>query len=181
MSAASEHEHSRKAPFHGRKVYFSGSIKGAPEPDPHFAWKLVQYMAHGGADVLSEHVAARSRDEMDTVYAARTGQVIQEMLAEPEPWWGIREQDNAWVDEASHMVALVNAPSLGVGMEIERALTKPHRGLNETPILGLIHADLLDSLSYMVRWISSEEAAFQLQEYTSLHDAQRHVGRFLRR
>jgi len=46
-----------KLPFRGLKVYFSGSIRGSPEPDPEFPRKLVQYMTTGGADVLSEHVA----------------------------------------------------------------------------------------------------------------------------
>ena len=49
----------RNFPFTGKKVYYSGSISGVPEPDPEFAWKLVRYMIDNGADVLSERVAAR--------------------------------------------------------------------------------------------------------------------------
>lgn len=175
-----ERKTSPERPFEGRKVYFSGSIKGAPEREPHFAWELVRFMGEGGADVLSEHVAARTQQERDFVRAARTGKLLDEMLAEPEPWWDIRRQDNVWVDEATHVVALVNAPSLGVGMEIERAILKPSRGLNETPILALIHAELLESLSYMVRGITSEEAAFQLRTYYDLAEAQAVVTEFLK-
>lgn len=166
-------------PFEGTKVYFSGSIKGAPEADPHFAWHLVQYMGQKGADVLSEHVAGRSQAEMDAIRAVRTGQIIQEMLEKPVPWIDIRRQDNIWVDEATHMVALVNAPSLGVGMELERTILKPSRGLNLTPILALMHEDLLGQLSYMVRGITPEEAAFHLRTYRDLEEAQSHIDGFL--
>lgn len=166
-------------PFEGKKVYFSGSIKGATEADPHFAWHLVQYMGQKGANVLSEHVAARTREEMDEIRAARTGQIIEEMLAQPEPWFDIRRQDNEWVDQATHVVALVNAPSLGVGMEIERAILKPERGLPLTPILALMHEDLLGRLSYMVRGITPEEADFHLKLYSTLPEAQKHIDNFL--
>lgn len=165
--------------FDGKKVYFSGSIKGAPEPDPHFAWKLVQYIGERGADVLSEHVVARSQAEMDQIRALRSGLEMQEMLADPEPWFRVSDQDNIWVDEATHMVALVNAPSHGVGMEIGRAILKPERGLNRTPVLALIHRNLLDSLSYMIRGISPEKAAFQLRTYQDLAEAQAHTHDFL--
>ncbi len=167
-------------PFYGRLVYFSGSIKGAPESDPEFAWKLVQYMGINGADVLSEHVAARNQEEMDQIRARRTGQEIQEMLAQQEPWFGIRKKDTEWVDQASHVVALVNAASHGVGMEIERAILKPRMGLNVTPILCLVHEQVLDRLSYMIKGVSKEECpVFYLNTYTDIKNAQSIVYSFL--
>lgn len=169
-----------KLPFKGLKIYYSGSIKGAPEADPHFPWHLVQYMAENGADVLSEHVAARSQQEMDHIRAKRIGMTVQRLLANPEPWYGIRKQDIEWVDEATHMVALVNAPSHGVGMEIERALLKPARGLGVTPILCLIHQDLLSKLTFMIRGVAEEESrAFFLQPYTDLRHATSIIHKFL--
>jgi hypothetical protein len=63
-------------PFAGLEVYYSGSIRGIPESDPEFPWRLVQYMAQGGADVLSEHVAARTPAEMEEIRARRVGERI---------------------------------------------------------------------------------------------------------
>jgi hypothetical protein len=167
-------------PFEGRIVYYSGSIKGTPEPDPEFAWKLVRYMGKNGADVLSEHVAARNQQEMDEIRTRRIGITIQEFQKNPEPWFAIRHQDLKWVNEASHVVALVNAPSLGVGMEIQRALDKPKLGMNETPILCLTREDLLPKLSFMIRGVSAEESSnFQIKTYQNLEQAQKHIFDFL--
>ena len=177
----SEGSPKEKLPFTGKTVYFSGSIRGVAEVDPDFAWHLVRYMGTGGANVLSEHVAGRSEEERMAMYAQRTGQVVDALRAEQEPWWGFRQQDVEWVDQASHFVALINAPSFGVGMEIERAILKPTRGLPSTPILALIDHRLLDSLSFMVRGITTEEAAFHLRTYATLEDAQEHISDFLKK
>ena len=167
-------------PFERSKVYYSGSIKGTPEPDPEFAWKLVQYMAQNGADVLSEHVAGRNQQEMDEIRARRIGMTIQQLKNNSEPWIGIRRQDLEWVNEATHVVALVNAPSLGVGMEIQRAIDKPKLGMNKTPILCLVQESVLPKLSYMVRGVVPEESSlFQLQTYQNLEQAQQHIFDFL--
>lgn len=166
--------------FEGKKVYYSGSIKGAPEADPEFAWKLVQYMIENGAEILSEHVAARSKEEMDTVRARNIGMTVQEMLAQPEPWFGIRRQDLDWVDEASHVVAVINAPSHGVGMELEHAILKPRLGLNTTPILCLVHEDLSEKVSFMIRGVSKGETPyFYIETYTDLETAKSTVSKFL--
>jgi len=166
--------------FEGLKVYYSGSIKGTPEPDVEFPWKLVQYMARNGADVLSEHVAARSTKEMDEIRARRIGITIQQLKEDTQPWIGIRRQDLDWVNEATHVVALVNSPSHGVGMEIQRALDKPALGMNETPVLCLVHSELLPKLSFMVRGVTPKESpTFQLRAYQDLQQAQQHIFDFL--
>lgn len=175
-----EAHHTKEKPFEGLQVYYSGSIKGVPEAEPDFPWQLVQYMGKGGADVLSEHVAARNQQEMDEIRARRWGMEVQEMLAQPEPWFGIRRNDIEWVDQVTHVVALVNAPSHGVGMEIERAILKPERGLNETPILCLVHKQMLDKLSFMVRGVTEDESPrFQLRTYSHLEDAKIVIHDFL--
>jgi hypothetical protein len=176
------HAELESKPFEDLKVYYSGSIKGVPEPDPEFPWKLVQYMAEGGADVLSEHVAARTKTEMHEIRSRRTGLKVEELLSmsQQDYWDFIRKQDCLWVDEATHVVALVNGPSHGVGMEIERAIHKPERGLNNTPILCLIRDDMFDNLTAMIKGISKEENPnFFLKTYQSLPEAQKHIFDFL--
>lgn len=167
-------------PFKGLKVYYSGPIKGAPEVESDFPWNLVQYIASKGADVLSEHVASRSASEMIEIRARRIGVETKKLLSHPEPWFDIRKQDMAWVDEATHFIALVNTPSHGVGMEIERALLKPERGLPETPILCLVHESLINNLSFMIRGVSNEESdKFFVKKYHDLDDAKNIIYDFL--
>jgi hypothetical protein len=134
-------------------------------------------MSEKGANVLSEHVAARTPEEMESIRATRIGERIKEIQGHPEPWLAVRKIDVEWVDEATHIVSLVNAPSHGVGMEIERALLKPERGLPFTPILCLIKEEFLEKLSYMVRGIKDE--GFFLKTYQNIFDAESLVNDFL--
>jgi hypothetical protein len=158
--------------FRNKKIYFSASIKGAPELDPTLAWKLVSYMAKQGADVLSEHVAAQTKEDMRRIFSERSGKSIYDLFVGPQSASNIREIDMKWVDEATHFVALVNGPSHGVGMEIERALLKPLRGLPSTPILCLVHNDVYDKLSCMIKGISQEECpVFYLKRYENFEEA----------
>jgi hypothetical protein len=167
-------------PFKGIKVYYSGSINGASEEDPDFGWKMVQYMGEEGAEVLSEYVAARTKEEREKILATKIGMELDEMLSHPEPWYQIRKKDLEWVDEATHFVALVNGPSHGVGMELERAILKPNRGLNPTPILCLVQKDQLNKLTYMIRGISMDECPdYFLRTYNILDDAKRMIYAFL--
>jgi len=169
-------------PFEGLRVYYSGTIKGSPEPDPELPWKLVRFMADRGADVLSEHVAARTPAEMDEIRARRIGRTIQQLYQEPEPWIGVRRQDLQWVNEADCVVALVNAPSSGVGMELQRAIDKPGLGMNQTPILCLVRSDVLPRLSFMVHGITPEEnPGSEIKEYVTTEEVQQYIFDFLSR
>lgn len=161
-------------PFADKKVYYSGSIHGVIDHESNFAWQLVQFMSLGGADVLSEHVAARTADEMAEIFIRRAGFDFRKVT---DPWIQIRKQDLMWVDQATHSVAVVNGPSHGVGIEIEHALHKPLRGLNETPILALVHQERLDNLSWMIRGIFNP--SFYLKTYGSLDEANGLVYDFL--
>jgi hypothetical protein len=165
-------------PYSKCKVYYSGSIKGIPEPDKELPWKLVRFMAEGGADVLSEHVAARSHKEMEEIRAKRIGDRMSEVENNPEPWFGVRKMDLEWVEEATHLVALVNSPSSGVGMEIQHAIDKPRMGLNKTPILCLVREDLADKITWMIRGLTSEEA--HLRTYKDYTEATQLIDKFLR-
>lgn len=175
----------KEKPFAGTFVYYSGSIKGVKETDPDFAWQLVQYMSKQGTDVLSEHVAARTLEEMETIRARRCGLNIDELLLIKQSEQGskfLRQKDLEWVHQATHVVALVNGPSHGVGMEIQEALRKPQLGFNHTPILCLVHQDILQSLSGMVKGISPEvdgEIEFYLKTYKDLSEAKLIIHDFL--
>jgi hypothetical protein len=169
----------KEKPFEGLKVYYSGSIKGVANPEPDFAFNLVNYILELGADVLSEHVGGRNSEEMNEIFLHRTGidrRTIQ------NPWYLAREVDMKWVDEATHLIAVVNGPSHGVGMELERAILKPQRGLKQTPILCLVQEGLMEKLTWMVRGISKEECPnFYLETYKELADAKTKIIDFLTR
>lgn len=168
-------------PFYGSKVYFSGSIKGVPEAEPDFAWKIVQFMEDGGAEVLSKHVAARSPEEMDRIRTQKMGIPLENWKSLAEPWFLTRKSDREWVDEATHLVALVNSPSHGVGMEIERALLKPERGLALTPILCFVSPSSIKNLSFMIKGVNPLEECpcYSLETYRSLNEAKGKIYYFL--
>ena len=169
-----------KKTFEGIKVYYSGSIKGMPEADPEFPKNLVKYMSENGAEVLSEHVAGRNQQECDEMMVKKIGITIEEFKAEKEPWFRVRKLDIDWVDEADCVVALVNSPSLGVGMELQRAVDKEKLGMKKTPILCLVRDDLKDKLSFMVSGINADESdVFYLRAYKNLEEAQKHIFDFL--
>jgi len=166
--------------FKDLKVYYSGSVKGVPEKDPEFVWELVQYLIKNGADVLSEHVSGRNQEEKDQIFAKNTGKTIKEIKNDSQLQFTIRSQDIKWVDQATHVIALVNSPSLGVGMEIQRAIDKTKLGMNETPILCLVRQDIFPKLSFMIKGISSQESPkFKLSVYKDLEEAKKHIFNFL--
>lgn len=166
-----------KKPFRGKRVYFSNSVTGVPDVNRDFGWKLVRYMKKNGAEVLSDFVGARSRKEHIKMFLEKTDFNRDK---EPNPWFFVRKTDTELVDIATHVVAIVNGPSYGVGMEIERAILKPQRGLGETPILCLVREDLLKDLSFMIRGVSRQEAPkFRLRTYKNLNEAENIISEFI--
>jgi hypothetical protein len=106
-------------PFAGTRVYYSGSIAGAREIDQNLPWELVQFMKLNGAIVSSEHVAARTKEEMTEIRARNIGMTVEELnLIEGTDISRriIRATDLLWVYEATHVVALVNM-GLATGLE----------------------------------------------------------------
>jgi len=165
--------------FKGIKIYYSGSIQGAAEMDREFPKKLVQFMQENGANVLSNHVALGDQKKANELLGQQIG-IDFESISIEEKAKIIRHQDMAWVDEATHVVALVNSPSHGVGTEIQRALDKEKMGMNKTPILCLIKDDLKDKLSFMISGINTNESdVFYLRTYQNLEEAQKHIFDFL--
>jgi hypothetical protein len=167
-----------KKPFKGRKVYFSNSITGMPDIDGNFGWELVNFMKENGAEVLSDFVGARSKEEHIKMFAQKTG---FDRYKEKNWWFKVREIDTGLVDEATHLVAVVNGPSFGVGMELERAILRPERSLPEAKILCLVEKGRLKGLSAMVRGVSSEESKdFRLQVYKDIEEAKDKIMTFLK-
>ena len=114
---------------------------------------------------------------MDDIFARRSG-VDRRKLA--EPWFEARRIDFQWVDQATHLVAVVNGPSHGVGMELQRAIDKPLMGMNRTPVLCIAHQDLLEKVTWMIRGATNERmTVFKFALYLTLQDAQRTIEKLL--
>ncbi len=65
-------------------------------------------------------------------------------------------------------------------MEIQRAIDKPRMGMNLTPVLCLVHEELFDKVTWMIRGVSAiESPVFRLAVYLALQDAQNKIEEFL--
>ena len=142
-------------PFKGLKVYISTSLRGGLDPDFKLVQELAEYLKAKGAKILDEHVVKDKEQSFETL-KRRVKEDGEKLLYPEQPWFDIRRFDTKWVDEADLLIAFVNNPSLGVGMEIERALLRVERGLKPIPIICLVRKEKLDSLSWMVRGIKEE-------------------------
>lgn len=160
------------------KVYFSASIRGGRRY-VRFLRRCVKYIQLLGAEVLSENVVAETQSERNTIFHKNTGLSLQD---DSFPWKTVRQINIDWVDQADYLIAEVTAPSLGVGMEIQRALDKQKMGLNFTKILCLCHADIMeeDGLSWMIKGTEvKRESGFQLVSYRSFDDIKKIITKFL--
>src|SRR3989338_2250031 len=153
----SERKEQIEKPFDGMRVYFSNSIKGKMGEVEDIGQEVVGFLSENGADVLSENVAYLKPEDGLPIFERRTGIDLTRITEPIERAKTIRGVDIAWVDEATHLVAVVNGASYGVGMELQRALDKPKMGMNETPILCLVHQSSLEKLSSMVRGVDAEK------------------------
>ncbi|SRR5260221_3339624 len=180
---ATDRIENKEKPFEGKKIYYSGSIRGIANSDPNFAWNLVQHMQENGANVLDPHVGARNRDEMAEIFFERSGINIAAIEDKKEKAKVARRQDLKWVEEANYLVALVTSPSHGVGIEIQHAILKPRLGLNKTPILFLVHKSVvdIDMLSNMITGIDEveENVDYKIGVYESEEEAKELITNFL--
>lgn len=177
--ASADRVEKKEKPFEGKKVYFSGSISGVAHPEPFFFHHLVRHMVDNGADVLSEHVGGRSYDERETIRTRRLGFDVR-TLDNPAPV--VRRKDIEWVEEATHVVAVVDTPSTGVGMEVQHALNKHRMGMNLTPVLCLVQKDILDEdrLTDMIGGINMDDSPVAyVIPYTDMEDAKNIITNFL--
>ncbi len=164
--------------FEGKRIYFSAPIKGVPNSNPYFIESIVKYLKDNGAVVLSEHVAGKNDEERNSMFIKESG-INRLILENPSPV--IRQTDISWVDEAGYLIAIVDTPSIGVGMEIQRALDKHKMGMNLTPVLCLVSEDRWEKeLSNMVKGISKTDSpSAEVMKYVSTDHAKRVARGFL--
>ncbi len=153
--------------FKNCKIYISTSLRGGKDPDFKLVQKLAEYLKKEGAKILDEHVVA-DKENSRSVLEKRVKEDGKKFLFPNEPWKDIRRIDHEWVDEADLLIAFVNKPSFGVGMEIERALLRKERGLKPIPIIVFVRKENLSSLSWMVRGINSP--SFTLKTYSRIEE-----------
>jgi len=91
----------------------------------------------------------------------------------------IYELDSYLVDQATHMIIILDKTSFGVAMELEKALLKPTRGLQKTKILGIIHKDNYTKLSEMVRGSAEKYDNFEIKVYENPKEIKGFVVEFL--
>lgn len=163
--------------FQGCVVYYSGSLHGVLNTPEDFGWNLVRFMEANGATVLDPHVAGRTQEEKLRLFIETRGYDHRE---EEAPWIAIEEEDINEVDRATHMVAVVNGASHGVGNEIQRAIDNFEMRGKRTEILCLVHEDNLSKLSWMIRGKEKfKYPNFHLKTYKDSEDAKRIVSDFL--
>lgn len=166
-----------------KKIYFSTSILGAAEADADLPEKLVSFMIESGFDVVSKHVALPSnfisaagvKMKLPAPVAAKAADMTETEICQE-----IRDFDTKGVDASDYIITLINAPAHGVGMELERALLRPERGLSPAKILCLASANPAPRISGMIRGINPAQFPhFQLSLYKDAADAKRIVELFL--
>ncbi len=111
-----------------KKVYFAGAIKGDRSAAAIFK-DIIEHIQSLDAKVLTEHFKL---ENPNTFLAEFIGKEHADLLPED-----IEKQDTAWINECTHLVAEVSAPSTGTGREIEYARSKHLYGYPEAKILCL--------------------------------------------
>ncbi len=114
------------------KVYFAGSITGDRSKAGNFKY-IISYMQQLGVKVLTEHFGL---DNPNMRLAEIINKKYEDLTAED-----IERQDTAWIDECTHVVAEISAPSTGTGREVEYARSKHLYGHVPAKVLCLYAAD----------------------------------------
>ena len=158
-----------------KTIYFSASVSGVINIPPDFLKDLVAVMKEEGYRVLSEHIVHGMSEENFRLLSKNSGKHIPQREGYE---FDIRTIDMQWVDQADYFVAIVDGPSHGVGMEIERALLRPERGLDVVPILCLVQRENFSKVTAMIKGVKAPN--FALSQYGDLADASQIVLNFLR-
>ena len=168
-------------PFDGKIIYFSAAISGGRHKDPSLLVDVVNYMEENGAIVLSKHVAIADREERNSVFIQESG--FNRDWMEGNVAERIREADLGWIKDATHLIALVDTPSTGAGMEIQYALLKHKMGMNLTPVLCLFPARKWEKKkSNMVKGIGIKDSpAAYVESYKNKEHAEQIIYDFLQK
>lgn len=175
MALPETNQEKKEKPFQGKVVYFSASIRGALHPNPEVGYEIARLMVEGGAEVLDVVASGRNPEERIKIFIQENG---FDPNGDKDSWLKIEEMDVQMVDRSTHMVAIVDGPSHGVGNEIQRAVDNFEFGKRRTEILCLIQENGLESLSWMLRG-KLRYPNFQLKTYKDVEDAKRIVAGFL--
>ena len=166
------------------KIYYSGSIAGTAEEDVELPVKIVEFLAAKGHDVLSKHVALPSNYTSANGFKFKLPQAILDMPKMPEGYelfQAVRKNDVESVDAAEYFIVLINAPSHGVGMEIERALLREERGLSAVPMLCLLHEKNKDKASWMIRGVDQNiHKNFEIFLYNNFNNIKTKLESFVK-
>ncbi|PIR05051.1 MAG: hypothetical protein COV57_01225 [Candidatus Liptonbacteria bacterium CG11_big_fil_rev_8_21_14_0_20_35_14] len=152
-------------------VYFAGAIRG----DRSLAYvmrKIVEFVQGLGLTVLTEHVIA---DDPIATFAGKVGKEKADLLAED-----VEQQDIAWLDQATHVIAEISGASTGTGREIEYARTKGSFGKVGAKVLCLYHTERELFASPMVRGMTPDRYPnVVIRSYTDVEEAKSLIKDFL--
>jgi len=132
------------------KIYFCGSIRGG-RSDRELYEELISFLKSFGT-VLTEHIA---EEKIQTDLNLTDEEIYQ--------------RDVDWLDQSDFIVAEVSTPSLGVGVEIARAIC------HEKKILCLSQADKHQGLSAMIKGCPD----LLISVYSDIAEAQSAIRNFL--
>jgi hypothetical protein len=153
-------------------VYFSGSILGKLNQPTKIAINLVKYIKSKGILVLDTYAASRKYNDESPEN--------QKVKKENEPWFKVESNDINDIDKSTHLIALINGPSHGVGMEIQRAIDKVEMGKPETKILCLVQKNRFENVSWMIKGKNNHKYPnFQIKTYLNQNDAKKIIDLFL--
>ena len=162
-------------------VYISMSITNGVIKD--LPLKIAEWVEEAGGIVNDKHVIYAGHDETlrqkyMQEYAEKYFKIDARTLKGADFYEFIYNIDTFLVDQATHIVALLDKPSSGVAMEIQHALTKPARGLQQTKILGLAHKDNYPKVSEMLKGAAHMYENFEIKIYQTPEDIQKFVKNF---
>lgn len=164
-------------------VYISMSITNGVTKD--LPLKIAEWVEQSGGVVNDKHVIYAGHSEVlrqkyMQEYAEKYFSLDLQTLKGEEIYSFIYNIDTLLVDQATHIIALLDKPSSGVAMEIQHALTKLDRGLPQTRILGLAHKDNYSKVSGMLKGASHVYDSFEIKIYQTPEDIQKFIKDFLK-
>src|SRR4030042_6852465 len=164
-----------------RKVYYGAAIQGVKDfgERASVSRTLIDAIKSCGYEVVSEHVTARDRKEIDEILEMEMGPVPPRGHADRKSH--IRDKLIEMIEgDLAAAVFEVSVPSLGTGVELAHSYLRPRMGLPEIPVLALYQKDYWPNrLSTMVSGVKLPN--FQLIEYIDLDEAEAYLIQFFKK